>query len=77
MVASIKPQRDEVGLGDGRMLIGGAWCRQGPARPGSTLHPATGEQVASFPVAGAATWIWRCWPRAGPSTRDMAADPGW
>jgi hypothetical protein len=25
MVASIKPHRDELGLGDGRMLIDGDW----------------------------------------------------
>jgi aldehyde dehydrogenase (NAD+) len=51
MVASIKPNRDEIGLGDGLMLIDGAWV---PGRTGQTwehIHPATGEQVASFPVA--------------------------
>jgi aldehyde dehydrogenase (NAD+) len=51
MVASIKPHRDEIGLGDGLMLIDAAWV---PARSGQTwqhIHPATGEQVASFPVA--------------------------
>ncbi len=54
MVASIKPHRDEVGLSDGLMLIDGQWL---PARGGETwshIHPATGEEVASFPVAGAA-----------------------
>jgi aldehyde dehydrogenase (NAD+) len=54
MVASIKPHRDEVGLSDGLMLIDGQWL---PARGGETwshVHPATGEEVASFPVAGAA-----------------------
>ncbi len=54
MVASIKPHRDEIGLGDGLMLIDGAWS---PAQDGQTwshLHPATGEQVASFPIAGPA-----------------------
>ena len=52
MVASIKPHRDEVGLGDGLLLIGGEWV---PGQSGETWdhkHPATGEQVASFPVAG-------------------------
>jgi aldehyde dehydrogenase (NAD+) len=52
MVASIKPHRDEVGLSDGLMLIAGEWV---PARSGQTWehsHPATGEQVASFPIAG-------------------------
>ena len=52
MVASIKPHRDEVGLGDGLLLIGGEWV---PASSGETWdhrHPATGEDVASFPIAG-------------------------
>ena len=54
MVASIKPHRDEIGLSDGLMLIDGAWS---PARDGqiwSHRHPATGEQVASFPIGGPA-----------------------
>jgi len=54
MVASIKPQRDEVGLVDGRMLIGGEWVTAASGMTWSHTHPATGEQVASFPVAGAA-----------------------
>ncbi len=51
MVASIAPHRDELGLGDGLMLIDGRWVAA--AREGSWIHrhPATGEQVASFPVA--------------------------
>src|ERR1700693_1213580 len=54
MLASIKRQRDEVGLVDGRMLIDG---EGGGGASGITwphTQPATGEQVASFPVAGAA-----------------------
>jgi aldehyde dehydrogenase (NAD+) len=54
MVASIKPHRDEIGLSDGLMLIDGEWR---PAQSGETwnhIHPATGEEVASFPVAGPA-----------------------
>ncbi len=53
MVASIKPHRDAVGLTDGLLLIDGSW---GPAAAGQTwshVHPATGEEVASFPVADA------------------------
>ena len=52
MVASIRPHRHEAGLRDGSLLIGGQW---GPAQSGQTWshrHPATGEEVASFPVAG-------------------------
>jgi aldehyde dehydrogenase (NAD+) len=54
MVASIKPHRDALGLSEGLMLIDGAW---GPAQSGETwnhAHPATGEEVATFPVAGPA-----------------------
>jgi aldehyde dehydrogenase (NAD+) len=54
MVASIKPQRDEVGLVDGRMLIGGEWVTAATGITWCHTHPATGEQVASFPVAGPA-----------------------
>jgi aldehyde dehydrogenase (NAD+) len=51
MVASIKPHRDETGLSDGQLLIEGDW---GPAAAGQTWthrHPATGEEVAAFPIA--------------------------
>src|SRR6266704_4939533 len=51
MVASIKPHRDELGLGDGRMLIDGDWVTAADEATWSHRHPATGEQVASFPVA--------------------------
>ena len=51
MVASIKPHRDELGLGDGRMLIDGDWVAAADEATWSHLHPATGEQVAAFPVA--------------------------
>jgi aldehyde dehydrogenase (NAD+) len=51
MVASIKPHRDELGLGDGRMLIDGDWVTAADEATWSHVHPATGEQVAAFPVA--------------------------
>jgi aldehyde dehydrogenase (NAD+) len=54
VVASIKPHRDEVGLREGLLLIDGAWR---PAQDGQVWthnHPATGEEVASFPIAGPA-----------------------
>ena len=54
MVASIKPHRDEIGLGDGLMLIDGRWAGAADGSSWSHTHPATGEQVASFPVAGPA-----------------------
>jgi aldehyde dehydrogenase (NAD+) len=54
MVASIKPHRDEVGLADGLMLIGGEWVPAGSGETWDHQHPATGEEVASFPIAGLA-----------------------
>jgi aldehyde dehydrogenase (NAD+) len=54
MVASIKPYADDLALGDGRMLIGGQWVTAAAGTTWSHTHPATGEQVASLPVAGAA-----------------------
>ena len=54
MVASIAPHRDELGLGDGLMLIDGRWVAAAGEGSWTHRHPATGEQVASFPVAGPA-----------------------
>ena len=52
MVASIKPHRDEIGLSDGLLLIDGAWSAGQVGESWSHSHPATGEEVASFPIAG-------------------------
>src|SRR5215471_17791003 len=52
MVASIKPHRDEVGLSDGLMLIDGTWSAAQAGQTWNHSHPATGEEVASFPIAG-------------------------
>jgi aldehyde dehydrogenase (NAD+) len=52
MVASIKPHRDEIGLSDGLMLIDGAWTAGRSGEGWNHSHPATGEEVASFPIAG-------------------------
>jgi aldehyde dehydrogenase (NAD+) len=52
MVASIKPHRDEIGLSEGLMLIDGAWAAAQSGETWSHSHPATGEEVASFPIAG-------------------------
>jgi aldehyde dehydrogenase (NAD+) len=54
MVASIKPHRDEIGLTDGLMLIDGSWVAAQDGQGWNHSHPATGEDVASFPVAAAA-----------------------
>src|ERR1700726_3463311 len=54
MVASIRPYADELALGVSRMLIGGEWVTAEDGATWSHTHPATGERVAEFPVAGAA-----------------------
>jgi len=54
MVASIKTHRDEVGLTDGALLIDGSWGPGSGEQGWTHRHPATGEDVASFPVATAA-----------------------
>ena len=53
MAASIKPYRDELGVGDGLLLIDGEWSAGESGESWDHLHPATGEHVASFPVASA------------------------
>ncbi len=52
MVASIKPQQDELGLTDGRMLIDGEWRQAQDGQAWTHTHPATSEEVAAFPIAG-------------------------
>src|SRR5258708_11721904 len=52
MVASIKPHRDELGLSDGLLLIDGAWAAGQAGETWNHSHPAHGEEVASFPIAG-------------------------
>ena len=54
MVASVLPQRDELGLSDGLMLIDGEWRAALDGREWRHSHPATGELVGSFAVAGPA-----------------------
>jgi hypothetical protein len=54
MVASIKPHRGEIGLADGLLLIDGSWAAARSGENWSHSHPATGEEVASFPIAGPA-----------------------
>ncbi len=53
MVASITAHRDELGLSGGLMLIDGQWVAAAGGEVWKHRHPATGEDVASFPVAGA------------------------
>ena len=76
MVASIKPHRDELGLGDGRMLIDGDWVAAADEATWSHRHPATGEQVAEFPIATPAD-VDTGRPRGAPGLRrgPVAAQP--
>jgi aldehyde dehydrogenase (NAD+) len=53
MVASIKPHLDETGLTDGQLLIDGTWGPSSAGEGWTHTHPATGEEVASFPIATA------------------------
>jgi aldehyde dehydrogenase (NAD+) len=53
MVISIKPARDAVGLAQGQLYIDGGWCSAVDEQTWNHIHPATGEQVAAFAVAGA------------------------
>jgi aldehyde dehydrogenase (NAD+) len=53
MVASIKPHIDETGLTDGQLLIDGTWGPSADEQAWTHRHPATGEDVGSFPVASA------------------------
>jgi aldehyde dehydrogenase (NAD+) len=52
MVASIKPHRDALGLTDGLLLTDGAWHAARSEETWNHTHPATGEEVGRFPVAG-------------------------
>ena len=51
MVASIKPHRDEIGLGDGLMLIDGRWVPAADGRSWSHTRSSTEQSLVS-PAAG-------------------------
>ncbi|MCW2501958.1 MAG: putative aldehyde dehydrogenase, partial [Actinomycetia bacterium] len=53
MVLSIKPWRDSVGLAPGQLLVDGGWRSALGEQTWTHTHPATGEEVGAFPVAGA------------------------
>ena len=58
MAISIQAHRDTLGLKDGQLHIDGAWCDASDAATDAAIwthvHPATGEEVARFPIAGPA-----------------------
>lgn len=52
MITSIKPHRDALGLTNGLLLVDGAWSTSLSGETWTHMHPATGEDVAEFAVAG-------------------------
>jgi aldehyde dehydrogenase (NAD+) len=52
MAISIQPYRDEIGLRDGKLHIAGAWVDPAEGEAWTHVHPATGEEVGSFAIAG-------------------------
>jgi aldehyde dehydrogenase (NAD+) len=52
MSISIKPWRDAAGLVEERLLIDGNWVAAGDGRTWTHNHPATGEEVGAFAIAG-------------------------
>jgi aldehyde dehydrogenase (NAD+) len=53
MTLSMLPHRDEVGLKDGLLLVGGQWRASGDGATWTHRHPATREEIGSFAVATA------------------------
>src|SRR4051794_26486534 len=54
MTLSITARRDEIGLKDGLLLIDGQWRAAEDGATWTHVHPATGEEVGQFAVAGPA-----------------------
>ncbi|SMD09339.1 aldehyde dehydrogenase family protein [Kibdelosporangium aridum] len=53
MTLSMLGHRDDVGLKDGLLLIGGQWRASGDGATWTHKHPATHEEIGSFPIATA------------------------
>ena len=51
MAISVLPQRDELGVKDGQLLIDGRWQDASDGAVWSHHHPASGEEVGRFAVA--------------------------
>ena len=54
MTLTVLPERDQLGLRQGRLLIDGEWVDAADGRTRTHRHPGTGEEVGSFAIAGAA-----------------------
>ena len=53
MSLTIAPQRDQAGIKDGQLLVNGEWVAARDGDMWTHVHPATGEEVGRFAVAGA------------------------
>ncbi|TCO46682.1 aldehyde dehydrogenase family protein [Actinocrispum wychmicini] len=51
MTLSMLAHRDEVGLKDGLLLVDGQWRASGDGATWTHRHPATNEEIGTFPVA--------------------------
>src|ERR1043166_5986271 len=54
MALTVLPERDKLGLRDGRLFIDGVWVDGSDGETWTHVHPATGEEIARFAVATAA-----------------------
>jgi len=52
MTLTLRARRDEVGLKDGQLLVDGKWRQAASGATWTHHHPATGEAIGEFPVAG-------------------------
>jgi aldehyde dehydrogenase (NAD+) len=52
MTLTLRARRDEVGLRDGGLLVDGTWRQAASGETWTHHHPATGEAIGEFPVAG-------------------------
>lgn len=53
MTLTVHKHREAVGLGDGLLLVDGRWRQARTGKTWSHRHPATGETIGEFAVAGA------------------------
>ena len=72
MTMTVLPQRDELGVGGGKLLIDGAWVDGSEGEQWTHLHPATGEEVGGFAIASAGDV-----DRALAAARRAFDDGGW
>ncbi|WP_020495411.1 aldehyde dehydrogenase family protein [Sciscionella marina] len=52
MTISMLGHRDELGLAEGQLLVDGAWREGAKSEQWTHVHPASGEEIGRFAVAG-------------------------